>query len=318
MFMLRQPVWRVSRFYLDQEAILKSVFKKSFPLLWTLVLLPMAVGCSSMEMGSPAAKTAATGSAGGATAEGQNAALERCDKALGTMAIVEDTDSPWYRTLNEYKLGSTAPVLKLLAQQSNCFVVVERGRAMNNMMRERALADSGELRQSSNFGRGQMVAADFSLNPSITFSNTNAGGIGGGIAGLIGGGSGRALAGLSGSVNFKEASTLLTLIDNRSGVQLAAAEGSARNTDFGLLGGVFGGRAGGSLGGYTNTAEGKVITAALTDSFNNMVRAVRNYKMQTVEGGLGTGRGGLQVQQEEPEPAPAKKAPASKAPAKKK
>jgi hypothetical protein len=28
-----------------------------------------------------------------------------------------------------------------------------------------------------------------------------------------------------------------------------------------------------------------------------MVKAVRNYKMQTVKGGLGTGRGGLKVQQ---------------------
>jgi curli biogenesis system outer membrane secretion channel CsgG len=276
---------------------LKISFKKLSQLLWALALLPAVVGCSSMEMGSPAAKTTATGAAAGETSQGANAALERCDRALGTMGIVEDVNSPWYRTLNEAKLGSTAPVLKLLAQQSNCFVVVERGRAMGNMMQERALADSGELRQDSNFGRGQMVAADFTLNPSITFSNDNAGGIGAALGGLIGGGRGRALAGIAGSVNFKESSTLLTLIDNRSGVQLAAAEGSARNTDFGMLGGVFGGRAGGSLGGYTNTAEGKVITAALTDAFNNMVRAVRNYRMQTVEGGLGTGRGGLQVQQ---------------------
>lgn len=287
---------------------MKISFKKTSPLLWALALLPLAVGCSSMEMGSSAAKTTATGAAAGETSQGANEALERCDRALGTMGIIEDSNSDWYRTLNEYKLGSTAPVLKLLAQQSNCFVVVERGRAMDNMMRERALADSGEMRRGSNFGKGQIVAADFTLNPQIIFSNNNAGGIGGAIGGIIGGGRGRALAGVAGSVNFKEASTILTLIDNRSGVQLAAAEGSARNTDFGMLGGVFGGRAGGSLGGYTNTAEGKVICAALTDAFNNMVRAVRSYRMQTVEGGLGTGKGGLQVQPAEP----VRKAPAKK------
>jgi len=254
-------------------------------------------GCSSMDMGSEKAKTTATGSAAGSHSEGANAGLERCDKTLGTMAIVEDTDSAWYRTLNEYKLGSTAPVLKLLAQQSNCFVVVERGKAMNNMMRERELAQSGELRKQSNFGKGQMVSADYSLNPSITFSNTNAGGLGGAIGGLFRGRGGVA-AGVAANVNFKEASTLLTLIDNRSGVQLAAAEGSARNTDFGAMGSVFGSRAGASLGGYSNTAEGKVIVAALTDSFNNIVRAVRQYKAQNVKGGLGTGKGGLQVQQD--------------------
>src|SRR5690606_37933539 len=155
------------------------------------------------------------------------------------------------------------PVLKLLAQQSNCFVVVERGRAMNNMMGERALAQSGELRKGSNFGKGQMVAADYSLSPSITFSNNNAGGLGGALSGF----SGRlgALGSLAGNVNVKEASTMLTLIENRSGVQLAAAEGSASNMDFGAMGSIFGSRAGGSLGGYSNTAEGKVIVAAFTD-----------------------------------------------------
>jgi hypothetical protein len=32
-----------------------------------------------------------------------------------------------------------------------------------------------------------------------------------------------------------------------------------------------------------------VITAAFADSFNQMVRSLRNYKAQTVKGGLGTG-----------------------------
>ena len=31
---------------------------------------------------------------------------------------------------------------------------------MNNVMKERALEQSGETREGSNFGKGQMVAAD--------------------------------------------------------------------------------------------------------------------------------------------------------------
>jgi hypothetical protein len=46
-----------------------------------------------------------------------------------------------------------------------------------------------------------------------------------------------------------EASTTLIMIDNRSGVQLAAAEGSARNMDFNVFGGLFGGGLGGGGGG---------------------------------------------------------------------
>ena len=248
--------------------------------------------CSNMQMGSPEAKTTATGSAAGSSVQNANSQLEKCATTMGTVAIVEDTHASWYGILTgQWRLGSTVPVLKLLVQQSNCFVVVERGRAMGNIMGERALEQSGEMRKGSNFGKGQMVAADYSMSPSITFSNQNAGGAGAAVGGRLG--SVGAL--LGGSMNVKEASTLLTLIDNRSSVLLAAAEGSARNMDFGAIGGLLGSAAGGGLGGYSNTAEGKVIVAAFTDSYNNLVRAVRNYKAQEVQGGLGTG-GGLGVQ----------------------
>lgn len=280
-------------------------------LFLTLIAAALATGCSQMQMGSQEAKTTATGSAGGANSQNANSSLEKCTSSLGTLAIVEDQTASWYNILSgQMKLGSTVPVIRLLAQQSNCFVVVERGRAMNNMMQERDLQNSGELRKNSKFQKGQMVAADYSLNPSVTFSNQNAGGAGGALGGVGGG-----LLGLvAGSVHFKEASTMLTLIDNRSGVQLAAAEGSARNMDFGMLGGLFGGSAGGIAGGYSNTAEGKVIVAAFTDSFNNMVKAVRNYKAQEVKGGLGTG-GNLGVQgadEAQQSAAPAKKSKKNK------
>ena len=202
------------------------------------------------------------------------------------MVIYEDRDSDWYTVLTrDYRLPSTVPVLRLLAQQSNCFVVVERGKAFNQMMEERALMQSGELRKTSNFKKGQMVAADYTLTPSITFSASDTSGIGGVVGAFFGGVAGAVAGGFSTS----DASTMLTLIENRSGVQLAAAEGSARNTDFAGLGGLFGSKVGGGLGAYANTPEGKVIVAAFTDSMNNLIEAVRNYKMQTVKGGLGAG-----------------------------
>ena len=257
-----------------------------------LGLLVGVGGCATMQTGSSEAKTVATGSAGGSESQGANAALPRCAASLGTIAVVEDTMAPWYGILTtQYHLGSTTPVLKLLIQQSNCFVVVERGQAMNNMMQERALAKSGELRSNSKFGGGQMVSADYSLSPSVTFSNSNAGGAGAAIGGLFG--SVGALVG--GSLSAKEASTLLTLVDNRSGVQLAAAEGSAKNWDFGAVGGLLGSGLGAVGGGYSNTAEGKVIVAAFLDSYSAIVKAVQNYKAQSVQGGLGTG-GNLAVQ----------------------
>ena len=247
-----------------------------------------------MQMGDAGAKTVASGSAGGANAQNANAQLEKCDKPLGTLAVLEDQNAAWYGQLTgQYKLGSTVPVLKLLVQQSNCSIVVDRGAAMQIMEGGRNLRDSGELRQTSKMHKGQIVAADYAISPPITFSNNDAGGIGGGLAGFGGGWLGI----LAGGLKFKEASTLLTAVDNRSSIQVAAAEGSAKNTDFSLFGGAFGGALGGSGGGYKNTAESKVIVGAFTDSYNNIVRAVKNNKAQTHDGELGGG-GKLGVQGE--------------------
>jgi curli biogenesis system outer membrane secretion channel CsgG len=242
-------------------------------------------GCNATTPTLGGGKNTATGAAAGGSSEGANPQLEHCTASLGTMAVDEDRSSPWYHRLTtEYKLDSTVPVLRMMIQQSNCFVVVERGRSLNNMMMERDLAASGEMREGSNLGKGQMVAADYTMSPTINFSEKGTGAVGGLLGGALGG-----VAGVvAGGLKANEASTTLLLIDNRSGVQLSASQGSAKNYDLrGFGGGFFGGV--GGLGGYTNTPEGKIITAAFMDSYNHMVRALRNYKAQSVEGGLGTG-----------------------------
>ncbi|WP_404301084.1 peptidoglycan-binding protein [Alicycliphilus denitrificans] len=251
-------------------------------------------GCetTNMKMGSAESKTVATGAAAGGNAANASSQLEHCQSSLGTVSLVENEAAGWYTILrNEYKLPPTANLLRLLIQQSNCFVVVERGAAgMRAMDRERQLMGTGEMRGGSNFGKGQMVASDYGLSPEIIFSNSDAGGMGGVLGGLIGGGSGRALAAVGGGMKTREASAMLTLVDNRSGVQVAASEGSASKSDFSGFGALFGGGMGGGLGGYQNTAQGKVITAAFMDAYNQMVVALRNYKAQSVQGqGLGGG-----------------------------
>ena len=220
-----------------------------------------------------------------------------CDETLGTLAVVEDRNANWYHTMQQYKVQSTVPLLRMLIQQSNCFVVVERGQAMNQMKQERNLERSGEMREGSSFGKGQMVAADYAMNPSITFSARDTGGMSGAVSAIGNklGGWGQTAASVVGGLKFKEAATMLTLIDNRSGVQLAATEGNSTKTDFGAWGSVFGSSGGGSMGGYTNTPEGKVIASSFADAYNAMVRSVKSYKAQEVKGGLGTG-GRLGVQ----------------------
>ena len=264
------------------------------PHLFAAALLPLAISaCASMQLGGD--NTVASGSAAGGNIQNASTQLEHCATPLGTVAVDEHTDEPWYGGLSQYQLPSTVPVLRMLIQQSNCFMVVDRGAGLDSSMRERELAKSGELRQNSNYHSGQMVAADYTLVPSVTFSNNDAGGIGASLAGLIPGVGGLVAGQAAANIHAKSASTMLILDDNRSGVQIAAASGSAKNMDFGGFGGLSGTSAWGQLGAYTNTAEGKVVVAAFMDSYNNLVRSVRNYKAQNIQGGPGTG-GSMKVQ----------------------
>jgi curli biogenesis system outer membrane secretion channel CsgG len=238
------------------------------------------------KMGSASGHTI-TGAAGGGSAEGQNSALESCDETLGTLSVFEDRSQTWWQDYRgRYpKLGSTIPVLRTMIQQSNCFVVVERGQAMAAMTKERELMQSGELRGGSNLGGGQMVAADYTMSPEIQFSAKGTSGmkaIGGALFGSLG-------AIVGGGLSSNEASTTLLLIDNRSGVQISAAVGNAENSDYTFMGGLFAGFMGGGASTFTDTPEGKVISASFADSFNKMVKALKSYKVQNVKGGLGKG-----------------------------
>jgi len=53
-------------------------------------------------------------------------------------------------------LGSTTPVLRLMIRQLNCFAVVERGCAMNSVMRERAWSAPARSARGSKMRPGQM------------------------------------------------------------------------------------------------------------------------------------------------------------------
>ncbi|HUR19795.1 MAG TPA: CsgG/HfaB family protein [Vicinamibacterales bacterium] len=196
--------------------------------------------------------------------------IDKCAAPYGTLAVNEPTDEviAWLRN---YKLDSPSALIRIYAQESNCFIVVERGRGMQNVQQERALGASGELQQGSNMGKGQMVAADYVLTPYVQFSDPNAGG-GGAVVGGIGRKIG--LGAVAGGLKFKEAQTSITLSSVRTSVQVAAAEGKAKQRDFslgglGIAGGLFAG-----AGAYSSTAEGKVIAASLLDNYNAIVAKV--------------------------------------------
>ncbi len=257
------------------------------PLTLCLTALLLGGCATGVQVGDPSARGPVSGSAAGGNAVGASALLERCDAPLGTLAVVEDTTQDWYTLLTtQYELPATTPLLRLLIQQSGCFVIVDRGRAMEQMQVERDMARNGDLRQGSNMGAGQMVAADYTMTPSIQFAQATGGGTVGAIVGML-----NPYAGLvAGGMRKVEAATTLILVDGRSGVQVAFSEGVASKKDFSFGGLGVGGGAAVGMGAWQNTPQGKVIAGAFMDAFNQMTVAARGYSAQrTGPNGLGTG-----------------------------
>jgi len=215
---------------------------------------------------------------GSATANGASKngtkTLEKCEKPLGTIAVVQPQDF-MMAALNKYGLPAPSNLLRLMIQQSKCFQVVERGIGMQNMMQERKLEQGGQLQQNSNVGGSQMVTADFLMTPEVNFSEGKSGGAATmGALGAFFGPIGMIAGAVSSNLKFQQASTTLLVSDARSGIQVAAASGSAEKTDF-EVGGILGAA---GLGAYGNTPEGKVVSAAMLDNYNQIVVAIREMK----------------------------------------
>jgi curli biogenesis system outer membrane secretion channel CsgG len=230
-----------------------------------------AASAICLVAGASAASAKGESSGQKAQQKGQ-AQIPHCTHKLGTVAIVEPDDQ-WWRQLN---LGSPEAVIKLFVQESGCFPIVNRGRSMQSRSMERALADNGELQSGSNLGKGQVKAADYFLQPDIVTSNAHSGG--GGLGAVAGGLLGHGLlGGIAGniSVNKKEASVTLSLVNARTTEEEALIQGYARKSDVsfggGGGGGWWGGFAAAGASGYSDTDIGQVIVLAYLDAYTKLV-----------------------------------------------
>jgi len=272
---LRRHCFYGTKFSLNSLAIIRQTLKTILIALPVAGFMSLALAQGVTEMKQGEGGSVAQGAAGpSGSTQGSESTLEQCAQPMGAMAVIEPQDFV-ISALLQYDLQSPVGVVRMMIQQSNCFIVVERGQGMNNMMQERALMEAGQLRENSNVGGGQIVSADFLLRPEVVFSESDAGALGGGVGAALGGvfgSAGSLIGGLVGGLKFKEAQTSMLVSDARSGVQVASATGSSKKADL-ALGGFLGGGSG--LGGYGNTNEGKIIVASLMDNYNHIVRAVR-------------------------------------------
>jgi curli biogenesis system outer membrane secretion channel CsgG len=203
--------------------------------------------------------------------------IPTCDKKIGTLAVKEpEIANPWW---TQMQLESPAVLIKVYVSQSKCFTLVDRGKGLQAAQAERALASSGEERAGSNIGKGQMKAADYVLIPDIANQNRNASGksFGGILGGMLPGALGVIAGGVS--LKSKTADVVLTLTDVRSTEQVSLAEGHAKKTDLGWMGGgglgFMGGFAAGGASGYANTEIGQVVAMAYLDAYVKMIKDVK-------------------------------------------
>ncbi|PKP99522.1 MAG: penicillin-binding protein activator LpoB [Alphaproteobacteria bacterium HGW-Alphaproteobacteria-15] len=250
-------------------------------LIAATALASMAAGpvmASAQTSTSSSGRTYQDGTTKGASAgrrdqERGQREIPRCTRKLGTVAIVEP-DNQWWREMN---LGSPEAILKVFIQQSGCFTIVNRGRAMQSRAMERALQEQGEMQGGQNIGKGQVRTTDYFLQPDIVSSNKDSGGGGiGAVAGMFG----RRLGGIgavAGAINVKkkEANVTLSMVDARTTEEKALTEGYARKTDIGFGagggGGWWGGFAAAGGTGYQNTEIGQVIVLAYLDAYTKLV-----------------------------------------------
>lgn len=222
----------------------------------------------------------------GGTAVNGAQVLEKCQSPLGTVSLVEENKAAaaeanlppgmaamlaMARAQQGGARVDPLPLLKLLAAQSGCFQVVDRGAAFNAIQQERMIAQGGQT--TGGAPGATLRASDYVLVAQMVYEDSNAGG-GGFGAGALGGFGG---VGSLFKSSRKEAQTLLTLSKVSTGVQEAAVTGQARKKDVGLaIGGLLGLGIGALGGGYESTDMGKVTAAALLDGFNKLVVQVRD------------------------------------------
>ena len=154
-----------------------------------------------------------------ATAENNNSALEKCTETLGTWRC-RRMPTPLVRRparaparLHAAGAAPDGAAEQLLRHR-------RARRAMNNMMTERNLQASGEMRDNSNFGKGPDGGGRLHHEPEHPVRAEDRRRERRPADAPFGG-----LGALAGGMSANEASTTLLLIDNRSGVQILGGRG---------------------------------------------------------------------------------------------
>src|SRR5690606_11091593 len=104
----------------------------------------------------------------------QVAQIPVCAQPLGAISLIEpEAGRSWW---TGQQLPAPSRSIKVFVTKSRCFTLVDRGAGLNAAMQERVLGDSGELRNRSSVGSGQMKAAAYVMGLDLIGAYRDAGG----------------------------------------------------------------------------------------------------------------------------------------------
>ena len=117
--------------------------------VWVVSAMAGLSGCGKQGTELGGGSSEVTGSAGPAGAKGESKSLVKCDAPIATLALAENPNG--YTMSSSYNLPSSpVPLVRLLAQQSGCFRVVDRAAGLRGTIQEQQLKESGVLRKQGN------------------------------------------------------------------------------------------------------------------------------------------------------------------------
>lgn len=148
----------------------QSLLIPSLSLALTFALA--ACGKQGVELGQGG--SIVTGSAGPQGAASAAKALQTCPAPVAVVSLSENPNG--YVGIGRGGLPeSPLPLVRVLMQQSGCFRIVDRNAGLRSTVQEQELKDQGILRADGSVPKGRGLMAQYTVVPSLTFSEQDAG-----------------------------------------------------------------------------------------------------------------------------------------------
>lgn len=181
---------------------------------------------------------------------------------LARLAIGPVENAEMIRQLATLGIDSPSVAMRVLAQQSRCFDVIEF-EALGRLRGQSGTPVTYVLRPSVSYSAPPPPPAD---GKAQTPAATRA----------VGPDGQNALELISRATRAASASATVWVVESESGRQVAIGQGNQQGADFDVGAALLGPQAAGLLSGFTQRVEGRAILGALVKSFNAMLEDARN------------------------------------------